>query len=261
MLKTHFPLLATIAIAITISSPTAIMAQEPITVPKPAPTPTPVPAPKPKPKPVQKKETLPEAVISEPTGMENGYGYVDLGLPSGTMWATMNVGATRPSDYGGYYRWAEVSPARHFNVETDLSRDYKIKHIEGNPDYDAATASWKGGWKMPTSKQCNELIKECSYELTAKGGHWGYKFTGKNGNSIFIPAGHGTEFSTTPHPGKTLECWSSTYVDYPYGTYKSYYLDIYFNFTKKVETPRLGKDVRYSGKNIRPVLNITEREK
>ncbi|MBQ0142320.1 MAG: hypothetical protein KBT06_05905 [Prevotellaceae bacterium] len=143
---------------------------------------------------------------SKPTsGYQNGHEWVDLGLPSGTKWATMNVGASSPSDYGSYFAWGETSPKSTYTranlkycVDTtgDKFSKYVIDSEYGNVDGkrelelsdDAAYVNWGSGWRMPSKVQLYELREKCKWTWTTMGGHNGYKVVGPNGNSIFLPA-------------------------------------------------------------------------
>lgn len=121
--------------------------------------------------------------------VEVEYESVDLGLPSGTEWATFNVGANKPSDFGGYYAWGEITTKDQYSGGTYyVGPGDNVEDITGNPDYDAATANWGEDWCMPTKDQCAELLSGCTYEEYTLDGVSGFRFTSKtNGNSIFIP--------------------------------------------------------------------------
>ena len=119
------------------------------------------------------------------TGTVNGHDWVDLGLPSGTRWATCNVGASSPTAYGNYYAWGETTTKSSY---TEDNYTYT-----GNPttlpsSADAATANWGSGWRMPTYNEMNELKNNCTVTWTTQSGVNGSLFTGPNGNSIFLPA-------------------------------------------------------------------------
>ena len=119
------------------------------------------------------------------TGTVNGHDWVDLGLPSGTRWATCNVGASSPTAYGNYYGWGETTTKSSY---TEDNYTYT-----GNPttlpsSADAATANWGSGWRMPTYNEMNELKNNCTVTWTTQSGVNGSLFTGPNGNSIFLPA-------------------------------------------------------------------------
>lgn len=142
--------------------------------------------------------------ISEPTGNLNGHGYVDLGLPSGTLWATCNIGATDPEECGDYFAWGETKTKTTYSEENyrywNNSRSGYAKYygeIRNNGDFvdnfileasdDAATANWGENWRMPTIEDFLELAHECSCTLTKISGKEGYIFTGPNNKSIFLP--------------------------------------------------------------------------
>lgn len=131
----------------------------------------------------------------------NGHEYVDLGLPSGTMWATCNVGAEMPKDYGNYYAWGETEPKNVYDEASykffkegkytkycdDTIHGYNglvddLKTLQ--PEDDAATANWGAGWAMPTTDQWYELETNCVWTWNKNG----YEVVGSNGNSIFLPA-------------------------------------------------------------------------
>lgn len=126
----------------------------------------------------------------------NGYEYVDLGLSSGLKWATCNVGASAPEECGDYFAWGETEAKTNYSKENSLT--YAVSDlleqgfIEKNgllaPSYDAATANWGEGWRMPTRTEYLELIKECTWEWVTLDDVNGYIVTGVNGNHIFLPA-------------------------------------------------------------------------
>jgi len=149
---------------------------------------------------------------------------IDLGLPSGTMWACHNLGASKPEDYGDYYAFAETTTKNTFYESNYLYfyNDYQFDGqysyyeniganltnfgvtIGGKRGYDAVTASaeWDDGWRMPTKEEMQELIDSCQWTWTSKAGIIGYQVTGPNGNSIFLPASggkvSGTNYSGDP---------------------------------------------------------------
>ena len=123
---------------------------------------------------------------SATSGTLNGHEWVDLGLS--VLWATCNVGASNPSDYGGYYAWGETTTKSSYTEDNSRTYEVSMGDISGNPQYDAATANWGSGWRMPTEAELEELEDKCDWEWTRQGGSNGYKVTGPNGNSIFLPA-------------------------------------------------------------------------
>ena len=148
------------------------------------------------------------------TASLNGHEWVDLGLPSGTKWATCNIGAKTPEQYGNYYAWGETNPKDEYTYDNSVTNGQSISDFSGNPQYDAATANWGEGWKMPTRTQMEELSSRCTWEWIKQNGVRGYKVTGPNGNIIFLPASgyrDGTSF-TDGSCGNT-SYWSSTPLD------------------------------------------------
>jgi uncharacterized protein YjdB len=135
------------------------------------------------------------------------HGYVDLGLPSGTLWATCNIGASSPEDYGNYLAWAD--PVGSDEGKTRFYwTDYKYSEGEYNQltkynndpsmgvvnDYleleledDAAYLKWGNGWRVPSNDQYQELKSKCSSTVTSINGVSGTMLTGPNGNTIFFP--------------------------------------------------------------------------
>jgi len=115
--------------------------------------------------------------------------YVDLGLPSGTLWATMNIGAESPEQYGTYFAWGETSQKTNYSYDSYTSIDV----AELPADKDAATVNWGELWQMPCREQIRELVDEDGLYVTklwtTQNGVNGWKITSKsNGNSIFLPA-------------------------------------------------------------------------
>lgn len=202
--------------------------------------------------------------------------YVDLGLPSGIKWATCNVGADRPEDYGDYYAWGETETKDTYNwstykwcsdeLWTGMTRytcpDGKTSGIwyggKGTfvgdnkttlaPEDDVAHVKWGGKWRMPTSAELDELrdTDHCTWTWTTRGGKNGYLVTSKNnGNSIFLPAAGYRSDTALLLADSFGYCWSSSL--YKGGSYDAYYL--YF-------APRLvvwGSYYRFYGQSVRPV--------
>ena len=132
--------------------------------------------------------------ISEPTGSLRGNGYVDLGLPSGTLWATCNIGADDPNDVGDYFAYGELWAKDNY---FDSNYSYQFKSNILSPSDDAATFHWGEDWHMPTNEDFEELMSSCRWEWTSHYFQKGYKITGPNGNSIFLPTtGNGSRAKT-----------------------------------------------------------------
>lgn len=127
--------------------------------------------------------------ISDPDGLVNGHGYVDLGLPSGTRWAVCNVGASQPEKRGIFISWGNNTSSREYRKEnTKLYYDESVVNISGFNEYDAATFKWGSEWKTPSWEQFDELFTKCKWEWCIYNGVEGTKLTGPNGQSIFLPA-------------------------------------------------------------------------
>ena len=135
------------------------------------------------------------------------YEAVDLGLPSGVKWATFNVGATKPEEFGGYYAWGETEEKSNYdwstykwcNGSSKTMTKYCTSSSYGAVDNkttldledDVAHVKWGGDWRMPTKAEQDELRNNCTWTWTTQNGVNGYMVTGSNGNSIFLPAaGH-----------------------------------------------------------------------
>ena len=174
----------------------------------------------------------------EPTG-----DWVDLGLPSGLLWATRNVGASSPEDYGDYFAWGETSPKSVYNWDTYIYYNSQtgITKYTGSdgltilqPGDDAATANWGSGARMPTTQEWEELDNYCSSVWTTQNGVNGRRFTGPNGNTLFLPAAgyrwdgelknagsDGDYLSSSLEPDYPLNAWGFSF--YSGGTYMCYY--------------------------------------
>ncbi|MBR3075090.1 MAG: Ig domain-containing protein, partial [Bacteroidales bacterium] len=133
--------------------------------------------------------------------------YVDLGLPSGLKWATMNVGATKPEEYGSYFAWGETQPKTNYSWSTykfELGTNHNgpfSKYVT-NPSYgtvdnktvldtedDAARVNWGGSWRMPTYSEVKELQGNCVWKSTTLNGVDGWLCTSKiNGSTLFFPS-------------------------------------------------------------------------
>lgn len=197
---------------------------------------------------------------SSGNGTENGYEYVDLGLS--VKWATMNVGASKAEDYGGYFAWGETSTKSTYNWSTykwcngssDSLTKYNNSSSYGTVDNktvlelndDAAYVNWGGSWRMPTDAEWTELRNNCTWTWTTQNGVYGRKVTSKsNGNSIFLPAAGYRYDSSLNDAGSYGNFWSSSlYSDDPY---RAYY--VYFSSSNV----RRSHFSRYYGRSVRPV--------
>ena len=163
---------------------------------------------------------------NEKSNTINGHEYVDLGLPSGKKWATCNVGANKPEDYGDYYAWGEVRTKIEYTKNNSVTYGKKYNDIKGNPQYDVVRKNWGGTWRLPTKMELKELINECTWKWTKQHNVNGYNVTGPNGNSIFLPAA-GDRYGTSLYgDGNYGFYWSSTpYDGDDYNAYRLYFHD------------------------------------
>ena len=168
------------------------------------------------------------------SGIYNGnYEFVDLGLPSGTLWATCNVGAKTPEGYGDYFAWGETEPKDVYDWSTYKYCYTDFKHLTkycSNPDYgingftdtlttlqaddDAATVNWGSEWCVPTKAQWEELYHNTTSIWISQNSVNGRLYTGSNGNTLFLPAAGGYRRSNG------LDCegsdgfyWSSSHIN------------------------------------------------
>ena len=139
---------------------------------------------------------------------DDGHDYIDLGLPSGTLWAMMNIGANAPEEYGDYFAWGETAPKDYYDWSTyqwcNGSKNTLTKYCtnssygnngftdgktELDPEDDAAYVNWGPEWRMPSLAQIQELCENCTSQWTAVNGINGRLFTSNiNGASLFLPA-------------------------------------------------------------------------
>jgi hypothetical protein len=163
------------------------------------------------------------------SGMVNGHAYVDLGLS--VKWATCNVGASKPEEYGDYFMWGETQSKTNYDWgsykwckgdERSVTK-YCLNSIYGKVDHrailelsdDAAYANWGGSWCMPDGDEFRELRDNCTWTWSTQNGVKGYKVTSKiNGNSIFLPASGEHWKSSFLYAGKEGRYWSKRLAGY-----------------------------------------------
>ena len=176
-------------------------------------------------------------------GNINGHEYVDLGLS--VKWATCNVGASKPEDYGNYYAWGETSTKSTYSESNSKTYGKQMSDIKGNSQYDAAIANWGGTWRLPTKAELEELDNKCTWKWTTQNGVNGYKVTGPNGNSIFLPAAGGLAGSALYFAGEHAGYWSST----PYESNSN----IAYILSLESSERHVYGDGRLAGLSVRPV--------
>ena len=185
------------------------------------------------------------------------YEAVDLALS--VKWATFNVGATKPEEYGGYYAWGETEEKENYDWSTykwcngsyDTQTKYCTNSSYGTVDNkttldledDVAHVKWGGNWRMPTEAELDELLDNCIWKWTTINGVNGYKVTAPNGNSIFLPAA-GYRLSTDV-------CYRSSRGDYLSSGSNCGYYPYYLNFG----VGGYGRyySYRFYGRSVRPV--------
>ena len=178
------------------------------------------------------------------SGKINGHYYVDLGLS--VKWATCNIGADSPEDYGNYYAWGETETKDSYTTSNSVTYHVEIMDdIAGDADYDAATANWGGSWRMPTYAEMRELKNNCTWTWTTENDVNGYLVTGSNGNSIFLPAAGDDNGSSA---GSVGSYWSST----PDSS-KAYYYYSYRMYFDSSGHYVYAEGSRSSGHTVRPV--------
>ncbi len=159
-------------------------------------------------------------------GIHKGHKYVDLGLPSGLLWATCNIGASKPEEYGNYYAWGEIITKSQYSWSTykydsdyDALTKYNTSTDYGTVDNktqlglkdDAAHVNWRGNWRMPTDAEMIELRTNCTWLLTTINGKKGYKVVSKVNNKwIFLPAAGYRDESSLSYGGSLGCYWSSS---------------------------------------------------
>ena len=180
---------------------------------------------------------------------------IDLGLPSGTLWANMNIGATTPEEYGNYYAWGETKPKETYNWSTyqhgnSSSTLTKYNSTDGKtilePEDDAATVNLGGTWRMPTIEEIQELIDNCTWTWKALNNINGYEVRSTNGNSIFLPAAGYYDEGALSSVGIIGLYWSST-LDTSGGLDSAFRVDIAQSDISRFSVHR------FIGQSIRPV--------
>lgn len=196
-------------------------------------------------------------------GADDGYTYVDLGLPSGLLWAECNVGAINPEDYGSYFAWGETQPKDFYdwsNYKYGSDDNMLTKYCTNSeyglngfvdslftlePEDDAATIVWGSDWRTPIQEEWLELMENTTSEWTTENGVNGRRFTAPNGNSIFLPAAGRRKSDGFSEVGNYGTYWSSSL--FTYGP------DLVPNFNFYSEWGLMSFGARYIGLTVRPV--------
>ena len=179
----------------------------------------------------------------------NGHRFVDLGLPSGLLWAETNIGATSAEEYGDYFAWGDT--VKKDNYKSDYYALYNVEH-EGNltAEEDAATINWGDGVRMPTQTEMEELYANCTLTWTNVNGKAGYSIASKtNGNEIFLPAAGFCIAKSTDNVGSDGWYWTSTPSS---SKNRAYAFNFYTGYTEVCSS------VSYYGRSIRAVAEVNE---
>ena len=202
---------------------------------------------------------------------------IDLGLPSGTKWASCNVGATKPEEYGGYYAWGETEEKDYYYWNNYMCEDDEcgtkkdpIYTWNGNKLYadiagskfDVATSKWGPSWQMPSSAQMDELLNECIWtwcdgDKTKYNGTSvkGYIISSKvNNNKIFLPAAGNYYKDELIYGDEYCLYWSSSQFDGSAFEGEAYYTNSNSAFGMDYNSKQTYVDLRYYGQTVRPVF-------
>ena len=187
---------------------------------------------------------------------------VDLGLD--VKWANMNVGAEYPEDYGEYFAWGETKPKTEFTWKNykwcegtyDSITKYGTVEVYGVDDHilelieddDAATVNWGDQWRTPTEEEVTALLSYCRWDEENLNGVKGFRVTGRNGNSIFLPFTGWYGDQGWEGVGEFGHYWSASILE----DYCFFGRDLYFS--PYMQGMDYGK-FRCFGQCIRPVLN------
>ena len=181
---------------------------------------------------------------------------VDLGLPSGTKWASCNIGASAPEVVGDFYAWGENFTKDNYWWWTYTFFDnetYDVTDIGDDicgTEYDVSRSKWGAQWQLPSLVDVQELISQCSKNLVIVEGVGGIQFTGPNGNTIFLPLGGSYIEETISNPGMVGEYWTGTISTYDEGLSK-----ILFLYSGSAYTAQSQMCI---GRNVRPVIQKEE---
>ena len=193
----------------------------------------------------------------DPVTPPDNHEWVDLGLPSGTLWATCNVGANSPEEYGDYFAWGETEPKEVYDWSTykwcNGSENTMTKYCsnssfgvvdnktELDPEDDAAYVNWGPSWRMPTHEQLQELAENCTWEWLGNG----CEFTGPNGNTLYLPGAGYYYYDLFSGEGDGGIYLSRTIdPEYNYAFYLNFYMGgVNYDFTSR----------RMDGFSVRPV--------
>ncbi len=203
---------------------------------------------------------LPELTVPE-------HAFVDLGLPSGTLWAKTNIGAATETEYGSYFAWGETEAKTsgfdwagyelcNGSDKTLTKYSSADKKTVLDAEDDAATANWGSAWRMPTRAEFEELLT-VGYVFVSnykESGVYGCLFTATNGNTLFLPAAGHYESSGVNYFGENSFYWSST-LNSPADDYYSGPSYANYLYCDKIGSKLVYHNSRCYGLPVRPVYN------
>lgn len=200
-------------------------------------------------------ETNPKPSTTNPINVQNDS--VDLGLSSGILWATCNIGASSPSEIGEYFAWGEKETKDAYGWETyELchgSYNSIFKYTEDDrksilePQDDVANSELGGEWRIPTKEDMEELVEECEWKWSNQNGRLGWKVIGPNNNYIFLPASGAASSYIIAGVNELGRYWTATRDKSNYSAYNLRFKDV-------TDTIVVVDDTRFYGRTIRPVF-------
>ena len=197
-----------------------------------------------------------EPVPEDPNSI-NGHKWVDLG--SGIKWATTNIGANSPEEFGDYFAWGETAPKEAYDWNNyshrrpgkdnnELPEEWDGRDLNSYEEFDAARQLWGGTWRMPKSTEIRQLIRACTSEWTELNGIPGYRLVSKTtGEEIFFPAAGHLDGTKNNGTGTHGYYWAADGFDFMSG------YNLYFKYTKASKRLELGYFDCPCGFPIRPV--------
>lgn len=200
-------------------------------------------------------ETNAQPSITNPINVQNDS--VDLGLPSGILWAACNIGASSPSEIGEYFAWGEKEAKDAYGWETyelchgSYSSIFKYTEDDGKsilePQDDVANSELGSEWRIPTKEDMEELVEQCEWKWSSQNGQLGWKVIGPNNKYIFLPASGAASSYRIAGVNELGRYWTATRDKSNYSAYN-------LRFKDGTDTIVVVDDTRFYGRTIRPVL-------
>lgn len=202
-------------------------------------------------------ESKPQPSISQSNNTQNER--IDLGLSSGILWATCNIGASSPSEIGDFFAWGEKEPKDTYGWETyklcrgSYNSIFKYNEADGknvlDSQDDVAKSRLGGEWRIPTKEDMEELVKECEWKWTSQNGQLGWMVIGSNNNYIFLPASGSASSYRIAGVNELGRYWTATRDESNYSAYN-------LRFKEGTDTIVVVDDTRFYGRTVRPVFGL-----